>query len=122
MLSSGMAALLLLLARQGWIIAVAAQTINIPDQPNVILSTPTRPLNVSIPNNSPLLTYRPNVTTGTPQQAWNITWSESPWPQWEPKALGTGRSAHVTSNNTAYVYFSFVGTQIHYNGKAPPAI
>lgn len=117
MLSSGIAALLL--AGQSWITAVAAQTVNIPEPAEVTLSTPTRPLNVSIPNNSPLLIYRPNVTSGLPSEAWNITWSESPWSKWQPKALGTGRSAHVTSNNTAYVYFSFVGTQIHFMGKCP---
>ncbi|EJT46576.1 hypothetical protein A1Q1_04753 [Trichosporon asahii var. asahii CBS 2479] len=119
MLSSGLAARLLLLVGQGWMTTVAAQTINVPEQQDVTLSTPTQPLNVSIPNNSPLLTYRPNVTSGTPDLAWNITWSESPWPKWQEGALGTGRSAHVTYNKTAYVYFSFVGTQIHYNGKCP---
>lgn len=119
MLNSGMAALSLVLAGFGWTTAVTAQTSNTPELPEVTLSIPTRPLNVSIPNNSPLLTYRPNVTSGDSSVAWNVTWSESPWSQWREGALGTGRSVHVTSNNTAYVYFSFLGTQIHYNGKCP---
>lgn len=82
-----------------------------------------RPVNVSIPNSSPLLVYQPQEAdpsaanyTYSPN-LWNTTFVRRPWTEWQPNTLGRGESSHRTNKTGNRVSVSWLGTEVYFYGS-----
>lgn len=82
-----------------------------------------RPVNVSLTDNSPLLSYSP--PPGDPAadnyvynaSLWNATFSDVPWSAWKEGRLGKGRSAHGTNTSGSQVSITWIGTEVYFLGS-----
>lgn len=72
---------------------------------------------------SPMFAYSPS-SSGTADQTWNQTWSQTNWSQWMTgqDMMGQGFSSHTTTFAGATVSISFLGTGVTFTGDASGSV
>ena len=79
----------------------------------------SQPYNISITDQSPLISYSPSTIGDGVTGSWNISYSASPWTSFDAGQYneGLGQSSHWTTSTPAYASFSFVGTAVYAFGN-----